>query len=78
MASDVLNTRFNDLDIFYDFAERCNDDYEVMAQILSKDSEKSPSHIKFNLEKLTVRNYIEAMKQITDKEIQKAIKEIEK
>ena len=78
MVNDMYKTWSKDLDIFYDFAEKCEDDFEVMAQILSKYSEKSPSNIKFNLEKLTVRNYIEAMKQITKKDIEKAIKEIEK
>ena len=76
MASDVQNARFKDLDIFYDFAERCNDDYDIMSQVISKHIRKSEAKIKQSLEYTRINKFLDIMKCCSSQEIDAARLEI--
>ena len=72
----MTNPRFKDLDIFYDFADRCEDDYEIMSVVISKYTKLCLFRIKYSLEYTRISKFLKIMKTATDDEIEEATKTV--
>ena len=67
-----MTTRTKELNIYYDFALKCDDSIELMVKVLKKHfCSKKPSRIRYQLEYTIIDEYIDVMKNITDDEITK-------
>ena len=72
-----MTERSRELSIYYTFADRCDDSFEIMTRVLKKHFAcKKPSRIKYQLEYSIVSEYVEIMQCISDDEIQTARNQI--
>ena len=65
-----------DLTLYYDFAERCGDDYDIMAKVIKLHVREKPCIIKAHLEMTNITNYVNAMRKATMEEIYSASLEV--
>ena len=64
-----MNQRSKDIKVYYDFAERCDDDYALMVKTLKLFVKRKPSQIKQMLEMTIITDYVDIMKKVTEENI---------
>lgn len=67
-----MTQRAKEIKIFYDFAERCDDDYALMVKTLKLFIARKPSRILQMLEATVIDEYVETMSMITEDNIRTA------
>lgn len=68
--------RAKELDTFYDFAYKCDDDYDIMAKVVKMHVKEKYCIIKAHLELTNITNYLNAMRKASSNDIDTARLEV--